>query len=30
VWSFEPYIAFTSNTSDASRLAEPAGSRRSP
>ena len=29
-WSYEPYIAFTSNTSDTSRYAEPAGSRRTP
>jgi hypothetical protein len=27
-WSYEPYIALTTNTSDASRYAEPAGSRR--
>lgn len=27
-WSYEPYIALTSNTSDTSRFAEPAGSRR--
>jgi hypothetical protein len=26
-WSYEPYIALTTNTSDASRYAEPAGSR---
>jgi hypothetical protein len=29
-WSYEPYIALTTSTSDASRYAEPAGSRRSP
>jgi hypothetical protein len=29
LWSYEPYIAFTTNTSDSSRYAEPAGSRRS-
>ena len=29
-WSYEPYIALTTSTSDASRFAEPAGSRRSP
>jgi hypothetical protein len=29
-WSFEPYRAFTSNTSDTSRYAEDAGSRRAP
>ena len=28
VWSYEPYIALTNNTSDTSRFAEPAGSRR--
>ena len=28
VWSYEPYIALTTNTSDTSRYAEPAGSRR--
>ena len=28
IWSFEPYIALTTSTSDASRYAEPAGSRR--
>jgi hypothetical protein len=28
-WSYEPYIALTTSTSDASRYAEPAGSRRS-
>jgi hypothetical protein len=27
-WSYEPYIALTTNTSDTSRFAEPAGSRR--
>ena len=27
-WSYEPYIAFTTNTSDTNRYAEPAGSRR--
>jgi hypothetical protein len=30
LWSYEPYIALTTSTSDASRYAEPAGSRRSP
>jgi hypothetical protein len=29
-WSYEPYIALTTSTSDASRYAETAGSRRSP
>jgi hypothetical protein len=29
-WSYEPYKALTSNTSDLIRYAEPAGSRRSP
>jgi hypothetical protein len=29
-WSYEPYIALTTSTSDSSRFAEPAGSRRSP
>jgi len=29
-WSYEPYIALTTSTSDTSRFAEPAGSRRSP
>jgi hypothetical protein len=29
MWSYEPYVALTTNTSDASRYAEPAGSRRS-
>src|SRR5688500_19871738 len=29
MWSYEPYVAFTSNTSDTARYAEPAGSRRS-
>ncbi|MBE3110948.1 MAG: carboxypeptidase regulatory-like domain-containing protein, partial [Acidobacteria bacterium] len=29
-WSYEPYIALTTSTSDANRYAEPAGSRRSP
>jgi hypothetical protein len=29
-WSYEPYIALTTNTSDTNRYAEPAGSRRSP
>jgi hypothetical protein len=29
MWSYEPYIAFTTNTSDLIRYAEPAGSRRS-
>jgi hypothetical protein len=29
-WSYEPYIALTTSTSDASRYAEKAGSRRSP
>ncbi len=28
MWSYEPYIAFTSNTSDTARYAEQAGSRR--
>jgi hypothetical protein len=28
-WSYEPYIALTTNTSDTNRYAEPAGSRRS-
>ena len=28
MWSYEPYIALTTNTSDSSRFAEPAGSRR--
>jgi hypothetical protein len=28
-WSYEPYIALTTSTSDANRYAEPAGSRRS-
>ena len=28
-WSYEPYIALTTSTSDASRYAEEAGSRRS-
>jgi hypothetical protein len=28
MWSYEPYIALTSNTSDTNRYAEPAGSRR--
>ena len=27
-WSYEPYIALTTNTSDTSRYAEPAGSKR--
>ena len=30
MWSYEPYRALTSSTSDTSRFAEPAGSRRSP
>jgi hypothetical protein len=30
MWSYEPYVALTSNTSDTSRYAEKAGSRRSP
>jgi hypothetical protein len=30
MWSYEPYIALTTSTSDTSRYAEPAGSRRSP
>ena len=30
MWSYEPYVALTSSTSDVSRYAEPAGSRRSP
>jgi hypothetical protein len=29
MWSYEPYIALTTNTSDSGRYAEPAGSRRS-
>lgn len=29
MWSYEPYIALTTSTSDTSRYAEPAGSRRS-
>jgi Carboxypeptidase regulatory-like domain len=29
-WSYEPYIALTTSVSDASRYAEPAGSRRTP
>jgi hypothetical protein len=29
-WSYEPYIALTTNTSDAARYAERAGSRRAP
>jgi hypothetical protein len=29
-WSYEPYIALTTSTSDSSRYAEPAGSRRTP
>jgi hypothetical protein len=29
IWSYEPYIALTTNTSDTNRYAEPAGSRRS-
>jgi hypothetical protein len=29
-WSYEPYIALTTNTSDTNRYTEPAGSRRSP
>ena len=28
MWSYEPYIALTTNTSDTSRIAEPAGTRR--
>jgi hypothetical protein len=28
MWSYEPYIALTTNTSDTNRYAEPAGSRR--
>ena len=28
MWSYEPYIALTTNTSDTARNAEPAGSRR--
>jgi hypothetical protein len=28
MWSYEPYIALTTNTSDTSRFAEPAGTRR--
>ncbi len=30
MWSYEPYRALTTSTSDTSRYAEPAGSRRSP
>jgi hypothetical protein len=30
MWSYEPYIALTSSTSDTDRYAEPAGSRRTP
>jgi hypothetical protein len=30
IWSYEPYIALTTSTSDTNRYAEPAGSRRSP
>ena len=30
LWSYEPYIALTTSTSDAARYAEEAGSRRSP
>jgi hypothetical protein len=30
MWSYEPYIALTTSTSDSSRYAEPAGSRKSP
>ena len=29
-WSYEPYIALTTNTSDTARFAEPAGSRHTP
>jgi hypothetical protein len=29
-WSYEPYVSLTSNTSDTSRYAEPAGRRRTP
>ena len=29
-WSYEPYIALTTSTSDSARYAEPAGSRRGP
>jgi hypothetical protein len=29
-WSYEPYIALTTNTSDTNRYGEPAGSRRTP
>jgi hypothetical protein len=29
-WSYEPYIALTTSTSDTNRYAEPAGSRRTP
>ncbi|MEO8075975.1 MAG: carboxypeptidase regulatory-like domain-containing protein, partial [Acidobacteriota bacterium] len=29
-WSYEPYIALTTSTSDTARYAEPAGSRRAP
>jgi hypothetical protein len=28
IWSYEPYIALTTNTSDTSRFAEPAGSKQ--
>lgn len=30
IWSYKPYVALTSSTSDASRFAEPAGSRTTP
>jgi hypothetical protein len=30
MWSYEPYIALTTSTSDSGRYAEPAGSRHSP
>ena len=30
MWSYEPYIALTTSTSDTDRYAEPAGSRRTP
>ncbi|HYO76907.1 MAG TPA: carboxypeptidase regulatory-like domain-containing protein, partial [Thermoanaerobaculia bacterium] len=29
-WSYKPYVALTSSTSDSGRYAEPAGSRRTP
>ena len=30
IWSYEPYIALTTSTSDSGRYAEKAGSRRTP